>query len=135
MKKSTKKTIRNVAIGTGVVAAVSAATYAMKDNPKVKKVAANMRKEIISNAKKVKVASKSAYAKVAKEVKDKYQKMTHADIWALIDASKEVRDAWNHIQEVASQAGKEVARDAKKAVKTVKKAVGKKRTTRKNKKS
>lgn len=135
MKKSTKKTIRNVAIGTGVAAAVGATAYALKDNPKVKRVSQNMKKEIISRAKKARVATKSAYHKVAKEVKDKYQKATHADIWALVDAGKEVKEAWDHIKEVAAQAGKEVRRDAKRAARKVRTAVNKNTKSRKAKKS
>jgi hypothetical protein len=125
MKKSTKKVIRNVAIGTGVAAVVSAAAYALKDNPKVKKVAQNMKKEIIAQAKKAKVASKVAYQKIAKEVSEKYKKATHADVWSLIDAGQEVKSAWEHIKEVATQATKEVRKDAKKAAGLVTKAVKK----------
>ncbi len=123
MKKSTSRIVRNVAIGTGIAAAVGTAAYMLKDNPKVKKVAENMKKEIISKAKKAKVATQNAYHKVAKEVADKYKKMTHADIWSVLDVGKEIKQAWDHMKDVAGNA----TREAKKTVKKVKKAVTKKR--------
>ena len=119
MKKSTKNTLRNVAIGTGIVAAVGAAAYAVKDNPKVKKVADKMKKEIVTKAKKAQVATKHAYEKIATEVADKYKKATQADIWSVLDVGREVKEAWDHMKEVVTSASKET----KKTVKKVKAAV------------
>lgn len=122
MKKNTKNNIRNVAIGTGIAAAVvGAAAYALKDNPKVKKVTEAMKKEIIREAKKVKAVSKVAYDKVAKQVMAKYKKATHADVWELVDMSKEAQQSWNHFKSVASG----FAKEAKKVVKQVKRDIRK----------
>jgi hypothetical protein len=118
MKKSTKNNMRNVAIGTGIAAAVvGAAAYALKDNPKVKKVTDAMKKEIVREAKKVKAVSKVAYDKVAKQVMAKYKKATHADVWELVDMSKEAQQSWKHFKQMATG----IAKEAKKVVKLVKK--------------
>jgi hypothetical protein len=116
MKKNTKKVIRNVAIGTGIVAAVGAAAYAVKDNPKVKKVAHAMKKEIVSEAKKVKVASKAAYEKVAKEIVSKYKQATHSDIWELINMGNEIKDAWDQVKGFAAEVTKQPKKQVKKTV-------------------
>jgi ABC-type taurine transport system substrate-binding protein len=55
MKKSTKKTIRNVGIGAGVIAALSATAYALKDNKKVKSVVKKIKNEVTREFRKITV--------------------------------------------------------------------------------
>jgi hypothetical protein len=122
MKKNTKKVIRNVAIGTGIAAAVGTAAYMFKDNPKVKKVVTQMRNEIKAKALKAKVVSEKAYKEVAKEVAKRYEKVTHADVWSLVDIGSEMKDLWAHMKNMA---GQEVKKVQKKAVKKVAKKIEK----------
>jgi hypothetical protein len=69
MKKNTKNTIRNVAIGTGIAAVVGAA-YVLRDNPKIKKVTDAMKKEIIREAKKVDKEAQKVVKKIKKSIRE-----------------------------------------------------------------
>lgn len=73
MKRNTKNSIRDIAIGTSI-AAVVGATYALKDNPKIKKIAKAVKKEVTREVKKMENVSKTAYKKIAKQVKKNLKK-------------------------------------------------------------
>lgn len=64
MKKRTKKIIRNVGIGAGVVAALGATAYVIKDNKEVKKVVSKIKKEVVNDVKIIKKKAKAEFKKI-----------------------------------------------------------------------